>query len=129
MTVPPIAIYLQDLGPEAREALWLAAAARVARQMPLTMSPFITDGDRGDDAFYGAIDGVARELAGPAMREAEEQLDRWLAILRTARPADLPAPCDSANALYTPMIDAAYCIGLAVGVRLGRALEGGDGAA
>ena len=123
MTTSPIAIYLQELGPDSQEASWLRAAARVARQMPLAMSPFTQLAD--DDAFYRPIEDVARELAGPEMREAEEQLDRCVAFLqRSARPADLTPPCDSANALYTPQIDAAYFIGLAIGVRLGRALEG-----
>lgn len=122
--LPSIGVYLQEVGPDSQEALWLAAAARVAREMPLAMTPFTLLMD-DDDAFYRAIEDVARELAGPAMRDAEDQLDRCLTILnRSARPADLPAPCDSANELYTPKIDAAYFIGLAVGVRLGRVLEG-----
>ncbi len=106
---------------DSHEALWLAAAARVARQMPLGMSPVTRDDD--GDLYYGSIEDVAREFADPDMREAEAQLDRCFETLQGAgHPADVQA---IANELYRPQIDAAYWIGVAVGVRLGRALEGG----
>jgi hypothetical protein len=68
-------------------------------------------------------------MAGPTIREAEGQLRVCDELVKRSgpRPADAPVPTDVAVDLYTPMMDAAYFIGLVMGARLARALHGSTG--
>ncbi len=107
------------------ESRWIRAANAAAGTMPLFYTPIREPGEKEPD-IYQVIYDLARTMGeGKTMRVAEEGLrrkDQDDAFNTTKHPSDLA--CD----LYTPQMDSAYFLGLAMGLRLARTL-GTDGGA
>jgi hypothetical protein len=122
-----LAVHLRDLAPAEEESLWLEAAVATVQEHSLLATPLTRVPGAGEPDLYESIEALARRMAGPTIREAEAQLQACdVQVTRTGpRPAEPPpVPTDVAVALYTPQLDAAYFLGLVMGVRLARALDG-----
>jgi hypothetical protein len=124
-----LVVHLRDLTPADEESLWLEAAVATTQEHSLLATPLTRVPGAGEPDLYESIEALARRMAGPTIREAEAQLRVCDALVTRAgpRPADPPVPTDVAVTLYTPQMDAAYFLGLVMGVRLARALDGTAG--
>lgn len=78
------------------------------------VSAFSLDGDNNDK--YDAFETLARSLNGATMSDAEYHLERIDQVLHSQ--ADNESATDEACARWTPIVDAAYRIGLSLGLRL-----------
>jgi hypothetical protein len=118
MTTEQIAACVRELTPEAVEERWLREAITLVKELPLTISPSGCAAC-SDGALYSAFDSLARELDGATIRESEANLEEWDELTsRIPHRAELRPPTDEAIGLYTVQMDAAYYVGLAMGLRL-----------
>ena len=131
MTVDQVAIHLKEQDPFDEGSAWLAAAVRAAAALPLLTTPFAPKPEGGAD-LYERIHELAEQFDRVNMRKARQALEQSDAVIvdsSGARLAEVQAPSDSAGDFYTPQLDAAYFLGLAVGLRAAAVLFGQKGGA
>ena len=131
MTFDQFAIDVKALEPIDEESAWLSAAVRAAAALPLLTTPFALTPEGGAD-LYKKIHELAEQFDGVNMRKARQALEQSDArMVDSSRPrlAEVQAPSDSAGDFYTPQLDAAYFLGLAVGLRAAVVLFGQKGSA
>jgi hypothetical protein len=131
LTLEHFASCIQELTPNDDESAWLSAAIKAIAPLRLLATPIDPSDGRTD--LYKTIRDLAQQFEPGDMRRAERALEQMDALVtnESARrgAAKLQAPSDCANDLYTPQLDAAYFLGLAMGLRaaavlLGRTREG-----
>jgi hypothetical protein len=114
----------------------LAAAVAETKSLGLLETAWSVSEDSED--VYAVIERLARRFDGRDIVQAERALKTWDDVVTRAvtHPNDPPAPgpraiprlgifdlpTDAACAKYTPFMDAAYYLGLAMGARLARTL-------
>lgn len=114
----------------------IAAALAKTTHLSLLPSPFTTT---EFEDFYGAVAALEKELEGDHVRRGELALEAWDAVWNALRiRCDSPrrlqpvkasvnvpddAPSDVATERCMPAIDAAYFFGVAIGLRLSKALQ------
>jgi hypothetical protein len=112
-----------DDGLEAGHVELLALADARARAF-LAINGALLSSD-GTDRFNSLVIDLARQHEPDRYAEAEKKLEKLdEAIEKTFPPGaldDLDSASDAAANLYTEQIDAAYYLGLAIGLRLGGA--------
>lgn len=103
------------------------AAAHASAQMLLSGSSIMLS---GDDDLYQVFESMAKSLEARMIREATTRLETIDELLRARidRGSDTRSATDAACDRWTPVVDASYYTGLALGLRLATGgLHSGSG--
>lgn len=100
----------------------LHEAAKEAAPLLANRGLMIMNHADNGDAFYVAIHRIAEHIEGDALAAAEATLDRIDATLHGLGGDERLIATEAACARYSPELDAAYYLGLAMGLRFANAV-------
>jgi hypothetical protein len=117
MTLDQLTAHVRTLEVDDVDGLWLGAAFEAAKDLPLFSTP---NGDcETMDALYEAMGAIAEQFRAADMHDAWSALEEAdQQVRQRPRIVDGALPSDAAVNYYTPRLDAAYFLGLAMGLRL-----------